>query len=87
MKLFEEMQEVNLFVDGNEDISSLSYQTATVCIKSLFQTRWTTRADAAMVVIDKQQPLIETLETMQKVRFECFRRFQHCFHLYALIIC
>ena len=38
VKLFEEMQEVNPFVDGNEDISSLSHKTATVRIKSLSQT-------------------------------------------------
>ena len=61
VKLFEKLQEVNPFVDGNEDISSLSHETATVCIKSLSQTRWTARANAAKVVIDKQQPLIETL--------------------------
>ena len=55
MKLFEEMQEVNPFVDENGDLSSLSHQIATVCIKSLFQTPWTARANAAKVVIDKQQ--------------------------------
>ena len=66
MKLFEEMQEVNLFVDGNEDISSFSHQIAAARIKSLSQTRWTARADAAKVVIDKQEPLIETLEAMQE---------------------
>ena len=59
------MQEVNPFVDGNEDISSLSHKTATICIKSLSQTRWTACADAAKVVIDKQQPLIETLEAIK----------------------
>ena len=59
------MQEVNPFADGNEDISSLSHKTATVRIKNLSQTRWTARADAAKVVIDKQQPLIETLEAIK----------------------
>ena len=66
MKLFEEMREVNPFVDGNEDISSLFYQTATVRIKSSSQTRGTAHADGAKVVIDNQQPLIETLEAMQE---------------------
>ena len=67
VKLFEEMQEGNFFVDGNEDINSSSYQTVTVRIKSLFQTPWIARADAAKVVIDNQQPLIETLEAMQEI--------------------
>ena len=65
VKLFEEMQEVNSFVDGNEDISSVSHQTAVVHIKSLYQTRWTARADAAKVVIVNQQPLIEALEAIK----------------------
>ena len=59
------MQEVNLFVDGNEDISSSSHQIATVRIKSLSQTQWTTRADAAKIVINMQQLLIETLEAIK----------------------
>ena len=62
MKLFEEMQELNPFVDENEDVNSLSHKTTTVGIKSLLQTRCTARADAAKVVIDKLQPLIETLD-------------------------
>ena len=53
------------FVDGNEDISSLSHKTATVRIKCLSQTRWTARANAAKVIIDKQQLLIETLEAIK----------------------
>ena len=65
VKLFEQMQEVNPFADRNEDISSLSHKTATVRIKNLSQTRWTARADAAKVVIDKQQPLIKTLEAIK----------------------
>ena len=65
VKLFEEMQEVKAFVDKNEHISSLSHQTATAQIKSLSQTRWTACADAARVVIDKQQPLIEILKAIK----------------------
>ena len=38
---------------------------ATVRIKSLSQTRWTAYADAAKVVISKQQPLTETLEAIK----------------------
>ena len=63
--MFEEMQEANPFVEENEDESNQSHKTVAVRIKSLSQTRWTARADAAKVVIGKQQPLIETLEAIQ----------------------